>query len=161
MPGVSPGAPSHLCGSLTMVALSMTGPTSASPAEVPEGTWRVDTNSALQIFDCSSLLCGRVGWLKNVRSADGNIRRDSKNPDPTLRGRPVCGLIVLWGLRSVGAGSWNGGWFYNPDDGKTYRAAAELHSMNTLVARIYLGMPLFGETKTLVRMPQPSSDSQC
>ena len=146
---------------LTVVVFSMTGPTSANPAVAPEGAWLVDSNSALQIFDCDGLLCGRVGWLKNVRKADGKIRRDDKNPDPTLRGRLLCGLTVLWGLQSAGAGSWKGGWFYNPDDGKTYRAAAELHSMDTLVARIYIGVPLFGETKTLVRMPQQSSDVQC
>jgi uncharacterized protein (DUF2147 family) len=146
---------------LTVAALSMTGPTAASSTKIPEGMWLVDANSTLQIFDCNGLLCGRVAWLKNVREANGAIRRDGKNPDPTLRGRLVCGLTVLWGLQSVGAGSWKDGWFYNPDDGKTYRAAAELPSMDTLIARIYLGVPLLGRTKILVRMPRQSSDGQC
>jgi uncharacterized protein (DUF2147 family) len=136
-------------------------PISASATDVPEGVWRANENSALRIFDCNGFLCGRVAWLKSIHDATGQIRHDGKNPDPALRKRLVCGLTVLWGLRPVGAGSWKDGWFYNPDDGKTYRAAAELHSTDTLVARIYAGLPLFGETKTLVRLPLQSSETQC
>ena len=106
----------------------MTGPVSANPTAVPEGVWRVDANSALQIFDCNGFLCGRVARLKNAHEATGEIRHDVNNPDPTLRERLVCGLTVLWALEPVGSNSWKGGWFYNPDDGKTYRAAAELPS---------------------------------
>jgi uncharacterized protein (DUF2147 family) len=146
---------------LVAVALAMTGPVSANPTAVPEGMWRVDANSALQIFDCNGLLCGRVAWLKNTREATGEIRHDVKNPDPTLRERLVCGLTVLWALQPVGSNSWKGGWFYNPDDGKTYRTAVELPSKDTLIARIYVGVPVLGRTKTLVRMPRQSSDSQC
>ena len=144
-----------------LVALSVAGPVSASPTEVPKGMWLVDANSALQIFDCNGLLCGRVAWLKNAHEATGEIRHDVKNPDPTLRERLVCGLTVLWALQPVGSGSWKAGWFYNPDDGKTYRAAAELPSKDTLIARIYVGVPLLGRTKILVRMPRQSSGNQC
>ena len=146
---------------LTVAALSMAGPVSANPTEVPEGMWLVDANSALQIFDCNGLLCGRVAWLKHAHEATGEIRRDGKNPDPTLRARLVCGLTVLWALQPVGVDSWKAGWFYNPDDGKTYRAAAELPSKDTLIARIYVGVPQLGRTKILVRMPRQSSDRQC
>jgi uncharacterized protein (DUF2147 family) len=40
----------------------------------------------------------------------------------------------------------------NPEDGKTYRITTELRSASTIVARIYLGAPLFGKTKTLMRV---------
>lgn len=146
---------------LIAVASSTVAPTSASPIEVPEGVWLVDANSALQIFDCNGLLCGRVAWLRNVRDGTGQIQRDGKNPDPALRQRLVCGLTVLWGLQAIAAGSWKGGWFYNPDDGKTYRAAADLGSSDTLVARIYVGAPHFGTTRTLLRIPRHSSNGWC
>jgi uncharacterized protein (DUF2147 family) len=146
---------------LTVIALSLTGPLSANPTAVPEGMWLVDANSVLQIFDCNGRLCGRVAWLENAHEATRGLRHDVKNPDPTLRERLVCGLTVLWALQPAGCDSWKGGWFYNPDDGKTYRAAAELPSKDTLIARIYVGVPLLGRMETLVRMPRQSSDSQC
>ena len=54
-----------------------------------------------------------------------------------------------------------GSWLYNPDDGMTYRVRAELRSADTFVARIYFGIPLFGETWTLLRVPRLSSEGWC
>jgi uncharacterized protein (DUF2147 family) len=73
----------------------------------------------------------------------------------------VCSLTVLWDLQAIDAGNWKDGWFYNPDDGRTSRAAAELHSVDTLIARIYVGVPLIGTTKTLLRVPQYSIEGSC
>ncbi len=135
--------------------------TPAKCAEAPEGVWLIDSNSALQIFDCDGLLCGRVAWLRNIRDRAGQIQRDKYNPDHGLRQRFVSGLTVIWGLHPTGSGNWQDGWFYNPDDGNTYRAAAELRSNDTLVARIYLGMPLFGSTKILRRVSRLSAEGWC
>jgi hypothetical protein len=43
----------------------------------------------------------------------------------------------------------------------TYRVSAELRSADVFVARIYLGVPLFGETKTLLRVPRLRSEGWC
>jgi len=145
--------------SVALLSLAVLRP--AALAGIPEGVWFVEPDSALQIFDCSGLLCGSIVWLRNVHDPSGQIQRDKENPDPALRQRLLCGLTVLWGLRPSGAGRWASGWFYNPDDGKTYRAAAELHSPDTIVARIYLGIPLFGETRTLRRVPRLDSVGWC
>jgi uncharacterized protein (DUF2147 family) len=123
--------------------------------------WFVEPDSALQIFDCGGLLCGSVVWLRNVRDPTGQIQRDKENPHPALRQRLLCGLTVLWGLRPSGAGKWTSGWFYNPDDGNTYRITAELRSPDTIVARIYLGIPLFGKTRTLRRVPRLDTEGWC
>ena len=50
----------------------------------------------------------------------------NNKPDHVFRQRFVCGLTVIWRLHPTDSGNWNDGWFYNPDDGKTYRTAAEL-----------------------------------
>jgi uncharacterized protein (DUF2147 family) len=50
---------------------------------------------------------------------------------------------------------------YNPDDGKTYGVTAELKSPDTLTARIFLGIPLFGLTKNLVRLPPSDWGGTC
>jgi uncharacterized protein (DUF2147 family) len=136
-------------------------PTTTSSAMVPDGVWFIDSNSALQTFDCDGLLCGRVAWLRNVHDPMGRIQRDKKNPDPALRQRLVCGLTVVWGLQPVGSDKWKGGWLYNPDDGNTYGVAAEIRSDDTMVARIYLGLPAIGTTKTFRRFPRINSEGWC
>ena len=83
--------------------------TLASHIEVFEGVWFIDLNSALQIFDCNGRPCGRFAWLKNVHDPTGQIQRDGKNPNPTLRQRLLCGVTALWEIQANGAGSWKGG----------------------------------------------------
>jgi len=73
----------------------------------------------------------------------------------------LCGLTPLQGLQPTGLDHWNSGWLYNPDDGETYRVSAEHRSADVFVARIYLGVPVFGETKTLLRVPQLRSEGRC
>lgn len=116
--------------------------------------------AALQIFDCSGALCGRVVWLQQPRNRFGDMIRDIENPNPTLRQRQVCGQTLLWGLRPAGPDRWEGGSLYNPDDGRTYRVNAELRS-DRLMARIYLGVPLLGENRTLLRVPRLDQEALC
>jgi uncharacterized protein (DUF2147 family) len=133
-----------------------------SAALVPDGAWLIDgTGGAVQIFDCDGLLCGRIIWLWMARDIAGRPASDKKNPDPALRQRLLCGLTILQGLQPAGLDHWNSGSLYNPDDGVTYRVSAELRSADVFVARIYLGMPLFGETKTLLRVPRLRSEGWC
>jgi uncharacterized protein (DUF2147 family) len=127
----------------------------------PQGVWLIDSDVAVQIFPCGSEVCGRIVWLGRPRDPAGHLDRDLKNPDPALRQRPLCGLTVFWALQRAGPNQWKGGWFYNPHDGKTYRITAEGQSADTIVARIYLGIPLVGETKTLTRVPRLTSEGWC
>ena len=41
-------------------------------------------------------------------------------------GKPITGLVILWGLRSDGAGKWSGGRVLDPENGKNYKAKLEL-----------------------------------
>jgi hypothetical protein len=132
-------------------------PVPVACAEVPEGVWLVDSDSALHFLDCNGLLCGRVAWLRNVHDPTGQIQRGKQNPERALRNRLICGLIVIWGLQLVD----QDGWFYNPDDGKAYRAAARLRSKDVLIARIHKGLPLIGVTKDLHRVSRLSSEGWC
>jgi uncharacterized protein (DUF2147 family) len=146
---------------LIMTLLYLAIPRAAASAGVPEGVWLIDSKVAVQIFDCSGQLCGRVVWLRKPRDRAGGLVRDLKNPDPALRQRLVCGLTVFWAMQPSGKNEWKNGWFYNPDDGKTYSIIANLQSPDTIVARIYVGVPLFGATKTLLRVPRLASEGWC
>ena len=149
-------------GSLALILLSSAVRTTTASAAVPDGVWWIMASKvAVQIYDCGGLLCGRIVWLQHPRDAAGQLARDKENPDPALRQRPLCGQTVLWGLQPAGPEHWTSGWLYNPDDAKTYRVKAELRSADTFIARIYLGIPFFGENRTLVRGTRLTSEGWC
>jgi uncharacterized protein (DUF2147 family) len=133
----------------------------AAEAAIPQGVWLIDGKAAVQIYGCAGLMCGRILWLNVPRNALGQLDRDKHNPDPALRKRQLCGLTMLWNLHPAGLNRWKDGWFYNPDDGRAYRVSAQLKSDDVIVARIYVGTPLFGQTKTLVRVPHGVSAGWC
>ena len=119
------------CAALLVIALwSFAVPATAVSTMGPaDGAWFIDaTGAAVQIFDCSGLLCGRIIWLEKTRDTAGRLARDDKNPDPIFRQRPLCGLTVIQGLQPAGLDHWNSGALYNPEDGQTYRVSAELRS---------------------------------
>lgn len=130
-------------------------------SEVPEGTWLLANRVAVQVFECSGQLCGRIVWLVRPRTPDGQLDRDRLNPDSSLRQRHLCGLTIIWGLQPNSPGHWSSGWLYDPQDGVTYDVTAELTAPNTISARVYRGVPLFGRTEILIRDPQLSFERRC
>ncbi|MGL4964036.1 MAG: DUF2147 domain-containing protein [Inquilinus sp.] len=151
------GRAALLVAAITFLAI----PCTPAWGAVPQGVWLIDEKAAVQIFDCDGLLCGRILWLQIPRDPQGQLGRDKNNPDPALRQRLLCGLTIIRGLQPADPDHWEGGSFYNPDDGKTYDVSAELTSADVLTARIYLGTPTLGETKTLVRVPHGTSEGWC
>ncbi len=145
---------------VTLIAW-LAAPPIPAQASIPQGVWLIDGKVAVQIFDCEGLLCGRILWLRKPRDPQGQFDVDKKNPDPALRQRRLCGLTILWGLRSLGPDRWGDGWFYNPDDGETYSISAHLASPDVITARIYVGFPLFGRTKILLRVAHGTSAGWC
>ena len=135
--------------------------THTASAEVPKGVWLIEGKAAVQIFECNGLLCGRILWLRAPHDSQQQLKRDKKNPDPALRQRELCGLTVLWDLRSTGPNHWDDGWFYYPDSGKTYNVKMERTSSDALVARFYLGASFLGENKNLTRVPHGTSEGWC
>jgi uncharacterized protein (DUF2147 family) len=136
-------------------------PSRPASSEVPDGTWLFANRVAVQVFECSGLVCGRIVWLLRPRAPDGQPDVDRLNPDSTLRQRPLCGLTIIWGLQPDGAGHWSNGWLYDPEDGNTYGLTAERTAPNEISARVYRGVPLFGRTEILIRDPQLSFDGRC
>ncbi len=136
-------------------------PHSFATTAVPEGVWLIDSRVAVQIFDCGHLLCGRILWLQIPRDTQGQLHQDKNNPNPALRQRKLCGMMIFWGLHPAQPDEWEGGAFYNPDDGRTYNIAAKLTSADTITARMYEGFQPFGRTKVLHRVPHGTSNGWC
>ena len=153
----------RLKGLVLLLMSTMAGIANAhmASAQVPEGVWLIREEAAVQIFDCNGLLCGRILWLQTPHDPQGQLKRDKRNPDPALRQRELCGLTLIWDLRSTGPNHWDDGWFYYPDTGKTYNIKMELTSADALVARFYQGTSFVGETKTLSRALHGTSEGWC
>lgn len=94
---------------------------------------------------------GYIDWLKAPLDDAGKAKLDPKNPDKSLRGRPLMGLVVLTGLKAKGVNKFEGGKIYDPKSGNTYSCKGELKGDNTLSLRGYIGVSLVGRTDTWTR----------
>ena len=77
----------YLIGSIALLLICTIVPAlrATASAAAPPGVWLMGTKVAIQIFDCSGLLCGRVIWLRDSVDAQGLLKRDTNNPDPAQR----------------------------------------------------------------------------
>ncbi|MEM9445287.1 MAG: DUF2147 domain-containing protein [Verrucomicrobiota bacterium] len=79
---------------------------------------------------------------------------DEKNPDETLRGRPLLGLTVMEGFRwNEKQQHWEGGKVYDPDKGILYDGYIWSEpKTGALKVRGYLLIGWFGRTETFERV---------
>lgn len=129
---------------------------SAGPIS-PAGYWVTEDRAwTVRIAGCGVGFCGRIAGLGASPRADV-LRKDIQNPDVTKRSAALCGLPVLGGfVPSSKAGVWEGGWIYNPQNGKTYQSVMEFQGGDTLKVRGYVLIPLFGRNETLTRVSAPA-----
>ena len=120
-------------------------PIGRASAWAPEGSWIVSDRLAVQVFECNAMLCGRIVWLRN----------------PAQRTPAMCGRTIMWNLRSNGPTEWDGGRFFDPENGATYDLSATLDADDMISARIYAGIALFGKTEILRRIPTGSLAGWC
>src|SRR4051812_9457691 len=74
---------------------------SASAAD-PTGEWRVAKGYAhIRIANCNGALWGVISWEQQPGG------RDSQNPDPALRNRPILGSPILLDMKPKGD-RWEG-----------------------------------------------------
>lgn len=123
-----------------LAAVTFSKTAEASPVD---GAWII-RDLVLDIFDCDSLVCGRIVWIRDP------ARRSSQ-----------CGRTIVWGLESVGHHEWAEGSILDPDDETTYRLSATYEPDGTLHARIFRGVPLFGKTEILRRVDLRSLTGRC
>jgi hypothetical protein len=58
----------HCAALLFAVLMVLAVPRTGALAAVPEGVWLIDGRAAVQIFDCSGQLCGRILWEGSAQS---------------------------------------------------------------------------------------------
>jgi uncharacterized protein (DUF2147 family) len=136
------------CSAASSVAAS--APASAQRTK-PEGAWIGSDRVAIQVFDCSGSVCGRIVWLRN----------------PMLRTAEMCGKTIIWGLAPDGPAHWSNAWFFDPENRGTYNLSAELQSPGQdfrpdLQGRFVVRTDRdFGRTEILTRIPPRSLQGWC
>lgn len=81
------------------------------PAQVPETIWEEPESGLLErTHPCESEIHQLCGTITNVPS--GVSETDEKNPDPSLKARPLLDLEILTGFEAVEANRWQGGGDY-------------------------------------------------
>lgn len=94
-------------------------PAAGQAATPITGRWLTEGGKAVvAIAPCGTHLCGRVERV--LKAPPGATGRDSNNPDPALRTRPMVGVPILSSFADAG-GDWRGR-IYNPEDGKSYKS---------------------------------------
>ena len=138
---------------LSVIAMLLVLATSGADDLPPiEGTWLSgDGDGWIQIRVDGVGLSGTVKGSPNAD--DERPDRDEKNPDPSLRDRPLTGLDLFAGFSYDGDGRWSGGTIYDPNSGKTYRCIITWVDSGTLKVRGYVGVPMLGRTETWIRVP--------
>lgn len=88
----------------------------------PDGIWYTKgQESIIKVHPCGAdaeVLCGTLVWLKEPKDADGALKVDKLNKDPSKKNKPMVGLDILLNMKPADD-HWKGK-AYNPEDGKLY-----------------------------------------
>jgi uncharacterized protein (DUF2147 family) len=114
------------------------------------GYWREPGGSVIRVAPCAHRLCVEIAAV----FARHHHFTDMRNPDPSLRNRPLCGLRIGAGFVQVDPQHARGGHLYDPRNGRTYSGQMTVEG-NLLQLRGYVGLPIFGRTQTWVRASPP------
>ena len=143
---------------LLLLAATISGV--AAPGASPEGYWRTaGGHGIIEIARCGAddTLCGKLTWF-SIDPGDPNPEGlDLKNPDPTKRNRPLCGLTFMYGFKPAGPDHWEGGIVYDAESGNTYNATMALRPDGKLDLHGYIGISLLGRSEIWTRANQPAS----
>ncbi len=137
------------------LALAATLCAAAAPsagADPAFGLWLVENERAIiEIGPCGVEACGRIAWMSEPSAPDGTPKIDLFNPDPALRGAPLCGLLLMNGLDRMGPGRWTGGEIYDSRDGSVWSVELTAKGPRILEVRGYIGISLLGRSQTWTR----------
>jgi len=109
---------------------------------------KADGKSRIEFLKSSSsdTYYGKIVWLKEPNDEKGNPKKDVKNPDKTLRNRPLVGLVVIKGLKYDGDGRYIDGKVYRPAEGDELKFKVKVNDDGT----IYVTGTKYGFSKTEV-----------
>jgi uncharacterized protein (DUF2147 family) len=108
------------------------------------GIWKTEPNddgnfSHIEIYLEDGKYNGKIVYLNSPVVVEGDehgtvgeTRKDFKNPDESLRGRPLLGMDLMRGFEHNGKNKWEDGRIYDPESGKEYNCKATMMDDDTL-----------------------------
>ena len=116
------------------------------------GKWLSATGEGqIEIYKRADKYFGKLSWIKDPNDEKGKPKVDAKNPNPSLRNKPVLGLELLKDF-VFEDGKWTDGTIYDPQTGKTYSCNLTLKENGQLNIRGYIGISLIGRSETWKRV---------
>ena len=135
---------------LLLTAISFAGFTQNKDAIL--GKWINSTGEAhVDITKRGDKYFGKIVWLKAPKDEKGTIKTDIKNPEESLRSKPIIGLEILKNF-VFEDGKWTDGKIYDPKSGKTYSCNMTMKGNDVLNMRGYVGISLIGRSETWKRV---------
>ncbi len=121
------------------------------------GFWlNQDADAKVEIYKSGDKFYGKIVWLKTpIDPVTKKEKLDSKNPDNSLKQRPILNLEILKHFTFDGDNEWNDGAIYDPKSGKTYSCLIKFEEANKLKIRGYIGVSLIGKTTYWTRTTKP------
>lgn len=105
-------------------------PALAQAAEPPTGRWKTiddatgKAKSVVEIYQArDGSYAGRVAEILDTKDGPNPACDKCKGE---RHGKPIKGMVILWGLKPDGAGKWASGRVLDPENGKDYKAKLEL-----------------------------------
>jgi len=135
---------------LTTTAAVLGISTATALAADPTGVWlTADQSAKIRVEKCADGYWGGIDWEKQAGF-------DTKNPDPSKRGRPLIGTPILMSMKPSAANKWDGK-VYNPKEGSTWNLSIILEDPGHLKLQGCMLIFCGGETWTRVADQQQRS----
>ncbi|EDM36198.1 hypothetical protein PBAL39_19984 [Pedobacter sp. BAL39] len=132
--------------SFLLLFTAMSFAATAQNSDAIVGKWINSSGEAhIEIYKKSDKFFGKIVWLKAPKDEKGNVKTDVKNPESSLKSRPILGMEMLTGF-VYDDGKWEDGKIYDPKSGKTYSCTMALKSNGDLNVRGYIGVSFIGRT---------------
>ena len=97
------------------------------------GTYlKADGKSKVEFYKSGDTYSGKVVWLKEPNDDKGNAKKDPKNPDKSLRERPLLGMVTITGLKYDGEGKYIEGKAYRPAEGDEVKFSVKVKGDGTI-----------------------------
>lgn len=95
--------------------------------------WNEEKTSKIQIEKKDGKFIGTIVYMIPEKYKNGEVPKDDKNPEESLRERPLVGVQILDGfVYSSDNKEWKEGRIYDPKSGKTYDCYAWFENDNLL-----------------------------
>ena len=112
------------------VLLLLAAATEAQSPSSAVGRWKTiddatgKAKSVVEIYQAKDgRLAGKVVEILDLKDGPNPACDECKGAN---QGKPIKGMLILWGLRPDAAGKWSGGRVLDPENGKDYKAKLEL-----------------------------------